>query len=310
MQNLNLQQIDLNLLASLEVLLEECNVTKAAQRLNISQPSMSRKFSRLRELFNDPLLIRNSGGYVKTPRAEWLQTQLREPLDVIRGTLTAPTFDPATENGFFRIATLDYGEVVLVPTLADLLKQSAPGVHLELVQRQMYSTHEVEEHSADVSVGVMPNKASSDCIVEPLMQDRYVCVMGKDHPLANQKLTLENYMAHGHSIISSFTDQLTNNEKALRALGLKRRIARKSPNFIAAHYSLNRTELLLTSTARVASELADWQDLVVKELPFDMEPVTICLIWHVRNNDIARQKWFRSQIAKAVESLPRIERFY
>ena len=104
MQNLNLQQVDLNLLASLEVLLEECNVTKAAQRLNISQPSMSRKFSRLKELFNDPLLIRNSGGYVKTPRAEWLQVQLREPLDVIRGTLSAPTFDPATESGFFRIA--------------------------------------------------------------------------------------------------------------------------------------------------------------------------------------------------------------
>ena len=99
--------------------------------------------------------------------------------------------------------------------------------------------------------------------------------MGKDHPLANQKLTLDSYLAYGHSIISSFTDQVTNNEKALRALGLKRRIARKSPNFIAAHYSLNQTQLLLTSTARLASELADWQDLVVKELPFELEPVTI-----------------------------------
>ena len=309
MQNLNLQQVDLNLLASLEVLLEECNVTKAAQRLNISQPSMSRKFSRLKELFNDPLLIRNSGGYVKTPRAEWLQVQLREPLDVIRGTLSAPTFDPATESGFFRIATLDYGEVVLVPKLAELLSEIAPGAHLELVQRQMYSAYEVEEHSADVSIGVRPNKANNHCIVEPLMKDRYVCVMGKDHPLASQKLTLESYMDYGHSIISSFTDQLTNNERALRSLGLKRQIARKSPNFIAAHYSLNKTQLLLTSTARIARELADWQDLVVKELPFEMEPVTICLIWHVRNNDIPRQKWFRDQIRKAVELLPKVEKF-
>ncbi|MEP1206419.1 MAG: LysR family transcriptional regulator [Rhizobiaceae bacterium] len=309
MQNVNLQLYDLNLLASLEVLLEECNISKAAQRLNTSQPSMSRKFARLREVFDDPLLIRSAGGYVKTPRAERLQAQLREPLDAIRGTLAPAAFDPARETGLFRIASLDYGEVVLVPTLDRMLNKVAPGVQLEMIQRQMYSTREVEEHAADVSIGVMPTKADSNCVIEPLMQDRYVCVMGKDHPIADQELTMESYLAYGHSIISTFIDQITTNEKALQSLGMRRRIVRKSPNFIAAHLSLNQTQLLLTSTARVAAEMIEWQDLVVKELPFQMEPVTIYLIWHLRNNNLARHRWFREQIIEAANTLPVIGKF-
>ncbi|NKB52109.1 MAG: LysR family transcriptional regulator [Rhizobiaceae bacterium] len=307
MQDVNLRSVDLNLLSSLEVLLEECDLTKAADRLNISQPTMSRTFARLRDTFRDPLLVRNAGGYVRTVRAEWLQSQLLEPLDIIRGTLATPVFEPSEETGMFKIASLDYGEIVLVPTLVRLLKETAPSVGLELVQRQMYSTHEVEKHTADVSIGVKPKDSSNKCIIEPLIHDRYVCVMGKNHPLADKELTLESYLAYGHSIISTFTDQITINENALRTLGLKRRIDRKSPNFVAAHYSLNQTQLLLTSTARVANELVNWQDLVVKELPFEMEPIVIYLIWHVRDDRFARHRWFREQIKRAASLLKPID---
>jgi len=309
MQNIDLPSFDLNLLTALEVLLEECNVTQAAERLNISQPSMSRTYSRLRDALDDPLLIRTPNGYIKTPRAEWLQTQLKEPLISIRNTLAAPTYDPATESGVFKIGTLDYGEMVLIPILWQILDKACANARLDIVSRTIYSAQEIVDNKADVSIGVKPHSSFKNCTFEPLFEDRNVCVMSNDHPLADIDLTLEAYLAYGHSIFSTYTKQLSMIDSSLQSRGLKRRVVKRSPNFLAAHHLLGQTKLLLTTTARAVASIQKSQNLIVKELPFELEPVVLCQIWHVKNTNNLRHKWLREQITKAAAELTPVEKF-
>lgn len=309
MQNVNLLSIDLNLLSSLEILLEEGDLQKTSARLNISQPSMSRTFARLRNVFHDELLIRTPDGYIKTPRAEWLQNNLEKPLATLRKALEAPNYNPSLEKGCFKIGTLDYAEVVLIPTLWESMNSICSGVNLEIVQRSMYSAYEIQTLKADVSIGVMPKTGLNNCNFEPIFKDRYVCVMCKDHPLAKGDLTLKGYLAYGHSVFKTASIQTSVIDEALKLLGMKRVIKKQSPNFLAAHRTLSKTDILLTSVAKLAVKIAKSENLTIKELPFDLEPIMIYQIWHVKNNHVLRQQWLRKQIKLAANNLQPVDIF-
>lgn len=309
MHNLNLASVDLNLLTALEVILDERDMTKAANRLNVSQPSMSRKFTRLRETFHDPLLIRTDMGYVLTARAEWLQNQISEPMAAIRRAYEVPEFEPSRESGVVRIGSLDYGEIVLLPILEKQLRETAPNIGLEVVPRRLRSCSEILQHRADVSIGVLPQSMDDMCECEFLFEERYVCLMDKHHPLADKELTVDAYIAYEHSIINTPSGQLTGAEDVLRSLGLHRSIKRSSHNFVAALQSLPGTELLLTSGARLAKMFGPTLGLVVKELPINVDAVEIYQIWHVRNTNNVRNKWLRDQIEMAAKQLNPVESF-
>ena len=132
MQQVNLNKVDLNLLVALDVLLDERHITKAASRLDLSQPAMSRTLARLRDAFDDPLLVRVAGGYERTARAEGLVQPLKQALEKVSLTFAKPTFDPATAIGTFRICTLDYTEVVISPVFMEIITRYAPGIQIEI----------------------------------------------------------------------------------------------------------------------------------------------------------------------------------
>jgi len=309
MPHTNLFNQDLNLLASLEVLLEECCPRKTAERLDVSQPTMSRTLSRLRNMFHDPIIIKTPDGYIKTPRAEWIQGRLHNTLHTIRQTLEASEFDPISETGTFRVGTTDYGEVILLPILSGLLNKTAPNVSIEIVPRyfqslkEISSAQEIEDLRADVSIGVEPKSSSRNCTSVPLLKERFVCVMGSQHPLASKELTVENFAAYDHAVLNIVSANTGAIDRALRARNLRRNIKWRTNNFLAAHHSLKHSELLLTSVARIAADLIETEDLVVKELPFDLEPVDLHLIWHVRNTQNSRHTWYREQIITAAGKL-------
>lgn len=303
MQKMNLASLDLNLLVALEVLLQECHISNSARRLNMSQPTMSRTLSRLRDTFNDQLLVRTPKGYVKTPRAEELEEPLALTLMAAQRTFTRQSFDPKTANNVFRISTLDYGEAVILPILTQMLRKSAPNIELEVQNRDTYSISDIQSGKADFAIGVMPRGPTEGCVLEELLEDHYVCVMCSKHPLAHEPLTLESFLDHDHSILVSNTNVNIPIESWLSDVGMKRQIVRRSCHFLASLFSLKDTKMLQTSVKRLADLVADGQNLVVKELPFEVCPIQVYLTWHLRNNDDLAHKWFREQMFKAANSL-------
>lgn len=302
MRDTNLAKIDLNLLLSLEALLEERHVSNAAARLGQSQPATSRALSRLRDTFDDPLLVRTPEGYVTTPRADDIGKQLGQALDILGRTLAPPVFDPAHEADVFKICSLDYGEVMLIPTLVRQLRNAAPNIQLETLSRSHYSVKEVQSGEADVSIGLMPQRPPENCVAEQLFEDRYVCVMSRSHPLADSELTLESYCAQAHSVLGTGSNHVNVVDDRLLSLGKKRAIMKRSPHFLGSLFSLVGTDLIQTTTLRHVKPMMAPLNLIVKELPFDLEPISYCQIWNIRNTQSPSHRWFRNQIHEAAQT--------
>ena len=304
MSEVNLAKVDLNLLVALDVLLEERHVTNAANRLGLSQSAMSRNLSRLRQVFDDPLLVRTAAGYVRTPRADEIAASLRPVLSGVQAILEKPTFDPASATGAFRISALDYPEIAILPALMQRVRTRAPAVRIEVVYKSILSIEEVVEGRADVAIGLMPTSLPKHCRIETLYEDEYVCVMHKSHPLANTRMTLDDYIRYPHSVIhtgkapGSFVDDL------LAKQGLERQIVKYSPHFVTSVLSIRETDLIQTAPKRLALPLLDAAGLVMQELPFQMKPVVVSQLWHARNTSNPLHQWFRDQIAQVAREAP------
>ncbi len=304
MSKVDLRRVDLNLLVALEVLLEECHITNSANRLNLSQPAMSRTLSRLRMAFDDPLLIRVPNGYERTERAENLAERLKGTLSQIRLTFARPTFDPTTASGVFKIGALDYAELVVLPAFMRTVTDNAPNMQIEIVRKDFYSIDEVLDGSADLSIGIVPDTAPKHCMVQKLFNDDYVCAMHKDHPLANSELTMDGYLEYPHATIHTGPSHGSVIDDTLEQLGHKRFIAKRSPHFITSLMTLEESNLMQSTAKRSALALQKAADLVVKELPFPMKPVTISQTWHARHNHNPSHIWFREQVALAAKAPP------
>lgn len=296
----HVNNIDLNLLVALDVLMQERHITNSAIRLGITQPAMSRTLVRLRETFNDPLIVRTLDGYVSTPRAETLIEPVKNILAQIQWILSDQKFDPATATGEFKVCTLGYGEIVVIPTFMELLSKVSPDVGIVIVNRSLYSSTEALDGKADIVFGALLPDTSKSWVIQPLYEDRFYCVMSKTHPLAKHELTLDRYLEYPHSIIhTGERPGLYPVDTALAKLGYKRKIAKSSPHWTSALISLGKTNLLQTVPGLMARSIANTGSYVVKPLPFDMKPVVMGLMWHSRNNNDPRHKWFRDKFSEA-----------
>ena len=300
MSEVDLRKIDLNLLVALDVLLDECHITNSAHRLNLSQPAMSRTLARLREAFDDPILVRVPNGYNRTERARALAEPLKAVLDQIRYTLAEPVFDPKSYSGEFRICTLDYGEVVVVPRFMKVISEKAPNAKIVIVHRPIYAIAEMLEGTADIILGSMFPSTPKHCMKQHLYDDIFVCVMHKDHPLAEQELTMEDYVEYPHSIIHTGERPGTQVDDALEKEGLTRRVAKQSPHFFASLMSLGDTNIIQTVPERLAKVMQDSNNLIIKSLPFDIDPIRVGQVWHSRDNLNPMHQWFRTQLEQSV----------
>ena len=307
MTEVDLNRVDLNLLVALDVLLEERHITNSANRLNLSQPAMSRTLARLRDTFDDPLLIRVPNGYERTAHAEVLAESLKETLRQIRQTFTKPTFDPATATGVFTIAAFDYADMLVMPKFVNVMRRTAPLVRIDTVRRSVLSLEEVLNGTSDISIGIAPKSAPKHVAHEPLFKDRYVCVMDKNHPLASEKLTLEAYLEYPHSIIHGGLTPGSIVDGVLSKMGCQRFVARRSPNFLAAVFSIRDTDLLHAVPQRLVAPMLKPAGLIMHELPFSMKPFQVEQMWHTRNCHNHSHKWFRDQLAMVAQSMPNLE---
>lgn len=300
MREVNLAGIDLNLLVALDALLDERSVTRAADRVGLSQPAMSRALGRLRGLFGDRLLVRTSGGLAPTLRAEALAPRLRAVLAEVGRIVQAPAFDPASYRGTARIAMPDYLGLLMLPALLHRLERACPGLDIVLAPPRGGTLGELEAGDLDLAIGNFP-QIPAGFYGRPVMSDGFACLARRGHPALAEPLTAERFADLRHALITVRDDRSPGAvDDALARLGLSRRIALRVPNFLAAPLIVAETDLILTLPARLAHWLAARAEVQVLDPPLDLGRFTIHLLWHERRRDDPEHAWLRATLTSAI----------
>lgn len=291
----SLSSADLNLLPVFQVLLEERNVTRAAGRLNLTQPAISRNLARLRQLFNDPLFTRTPKGLAPTPRAEALALHLRQSLQDLSLLIEPATFIPAEATNNFRLATTDYGAQVLLPSVIKRLRVEAPQVNLEIIPWHESLLQQLDQQDIDLATCTVADVPAA-IHGRGVGSDRFVCVVRQDHPLIGQGLDLERYASHPHALITMGGSRKGAIDYLLEQQGLKRRIALRVPHFVAALALVAQSDLILTVPYGLAKSCAAQYQLNILPFPMAQDDFTYSIIWHERHMKDPGHIWLRQLV--------------
>ena len=291
-----LRRIDLNLLVTLQALLEEQNVTRAAGRLHLAQPTVSIQLARLRDLFDDPLLLPGSRGMRCTARAEALREPLADALDAIRRTVApVQAFDPASAQQTWRIMASDFGESTVVLPALPGIRDAAPGTRLAVVSlapAQMVAQGERGE--IDLAIHIA-SEAPPSLHQRPLFQERYVLAGRRDHPKLKRRPTLKQFCALQHAIVSPDGGGFHGNtDSALAHVGARREVVLSVPHFLFLRSALLRTDLVAMMPSRLVE--AD-PALKAVEAPIDVPGFEMMLFWHERVHRDPAHRWLRERLA-------------
>lgn len=292
------EKLDLNLLLALDALLAERNVTRAASRLNISQPALSARLSRLRDLFGDPLLLSAQRGMIPTPRALELQDPLRVALDQVRSVISeGAAFDPKQESLTVSLAATDYVQyAVMLPVYAHL-QRAAPGIRLTWRGLQREDLRECMERGEIDAAFTLPGTAPDKLRQRVLFKERYVVVVRRNHPHVSADIDLDTFCALDHIVVSPIDGALrTAVDTQLSAFGRERKVVMAVSSFLAAPELVARSDLALLVPERLVRNRGD--TLQVFEPPFPVDGFSIALVWHDRTDAGAAYKWLREEIAQ------------
>ena len=296
--------LDLALLRAFVAIYETGSVTAAAERLFVTQPTVSYSLGKLREALNDPLFVRSGSSMVPTPRAQDCYSPFSGALLQIENALErARQFEPDTSRRRFRVAMSDIGELIFLPPIFELMQQRAPHVELEVVQ---VATEDLPGWLAsgkvDAAVGNLPSIRSQTRNVR-LFREHYVCLLSKRHPRVREKLTLEDYLSEQHVYVSSKFSGHRQVEEALREAGVLRRVVLQVPHFTVLPHLISASELLAVVPSRVAATFESYGPLSSLALPIAIAPIEVMVHWDRRHEGNVAQQWFISVIREALQDL-------
>jgi DNA-binding transcriptional LysR family regulator len=283
---------DLNLLVTLDVLLTEGSVARAARRLRLSPSAMSRALARLRETTGDPLLVRAGRGLVPTPRALELRERVSQlvqdaeavlrPAEMLDLKRLTRTFTLRTSEGFAE----NFG-----PDLIARACREAPGVRLRFVPKPDRDSTPLRDGSADLETGVVGKTMGPELRTQALFRDRFIGVVRMGHPLGNGKITPSRYAAGQHVLDLRHDIDLGPIDEALRALGLERKIATIVGGFSTALALARGSDLIATVPERHTGNLR--AGMYSFSLPVPTPEITVSLLWHPRLDADQAQRWIR-----------------
>lgn len=295
---MNLRSLDLNLLPVLEAVYAERSLTRASETLRITQPAVSNALSRLRAHFEDPLFVREGRGVKPTAMAEALMPAVREALDRLRAGLEPRSaFVPSRSTRVFNISARDAGAFILAPLLARRLQAEAPGVRIawSQVSRGAIST-ELASGRLDLALDV-PGIRGGDLERQPLLSTPYVCVVASGHPMAASDLTIEQFIALRHVVVSSRREGRSYVEEVARANGHRITPVMRLPHYMPALEIVRATDLALT----VPEPLARMPGLAVLSLPDLFPSLDSELYWRRENAEDPALSWMRGLIAETAD---------
>lgn len=308
---MNFLTLDLNLLRVFDAVMIEQNLTRAADKLAMTQPAVSNALKRLRHAFNDELLIRTAYGVKPTPRAESVWPAIREALSKLEIAIAPPTFDPALTTASFRMAMADSTAAYWMPHLVKEIEQTAPGINARMVPLTTRDPREMlMQGDIDIAVGFFPGvssqlaggqSASKSAIRHSsLYSGRYVCVMRKDHPLANEPLTLDTY-CNAHHLLVSFSGRAHGLiDEILTTMNRQRYILLTVNQFFTAGRVVASSDLLTVLPHHLISSTGVASQLISKELPIATPVVNVDMLWHEREARNPAHKWLRDNLTQLV----------
>lgn len=305
MQQTNIQNIDLNLLKALDALLETGSVSKAAERVNLSQPAMSRALNRLQHTMKGPLLVRSGRGMVLTPRAEALRVPVQEALSRVSAVFMPQVFDPAKAQDRFRVMVPDYlAQMVMPPVLAQVFNQ-APDIQVVMENLSAAGISDLCEGKVSLGFGVINEGPALDNVAsQALMEDRHVCLMRKGHPLDKERMRLEEYAAASHALLSITGRGGSKIDEILNAHGLSRTIALRVTHFLTISTVIETTDLIITVPERLAKQvMTDGLRLAPLPKALRTPPFTVSQIWHERFTKDPAHQWLRRLIKAAAQKI-------
>jgi DNA-binding transcriptional LysR family regulator len=302
----HLAGVDLNLLVALDALLVERNVTRAAARVGLTQPAMSRALGRLRTLLRDELLVRAGRGMVATPRAEQLAQPLSRLLadadSLLRQGLP---FDPRTSDRTFRLEANDFIEELVLPGFVAHLGREAPGIQLAVHSASLASDSAAALERGDLDFVISYARASYPGTLRSrvVYRDGFLCLVRRGHPaLAGGGLTLERYVALRHLLVAPSGRAGGVVDDLLAELGLARHIAVHVQSFLPVGSIIAASDLVVTMPARLAQRAAERPDLVTVPTPVAVRPFALYLFWHARQDTDLGHRWFREGLVEAGEA--------
>lgn len=298
----HLRQADLNLLVVFTALAEERHVTRAAARLLLSQPAVSRALQRLRDMFHDDLLVRSASGYEPTPKGQRLLQELESTLPRLDRLLSGADFDPMTEETTFRIAATDHASHVLCPLLCRTVLPAGGKVCFDFTGLHDGSFEAMERGRLDLLLNADDGYIPARFVIETIFEDEFACVAARESTYS-RALTLKQYLAASHIGVGILGGLQTIPEKRLAAVGAKRHCAMRVPYFAAAIRSVAGTRLIATVPRRMAEFEAGNPSLKILKPPEVLGRFTYLMAWHPRMNTDAAHVWLRAVIREAGKAI-------
>jgi DNA-binding transcriptional LysR family regulator len=302
---MNMSRINLNLLVALDALLDESNVTRAANKLFITQSAMSNLLKQLRRLFGDELLVQNGRSMILTLRAETLRPELKQLLAHAENIIQGQTFYPATSTRLFTIGMEEYAAFVLLPPLFTYLNTHAPHITLHVKNIPIFAEKSLlENKEVELAIGLLHEAMPESLSYEILFREKIVCIARPAHPLFAKKLTLKSYLTAQHVSFLP-TDNKTPHivDHVLKEMGHERHVALRVSHIIPAIYTLAKCDLVATVPGSIAIEAAELLNYVVQPCPFVLPETIFAQMWHPWTKTDGGNMWLRNVVKMIAQAL-------
>lgn len=307
-------KLDLNLLRVFDVVMQERSLTKAAERLNVTQPAVSNAIRRLKDALKDDLFVRAGQGIEPTARAMELWSAVHQALLDLGDAIEPESFNPALSEQVFHLGMIDATAARLLPPLAQIQAEEAPHIRLHvsaLLSRDPRVL--LDEGEIDVAVGYFPAvqadltaRAQSDATVQYdsrlLYQREYVCAMRSEHPLAQDDMSLEDFCAARHLVVSLSGRPYGFIDEALSGLGLSRQVVMTVNQYFTAARIVAETDLLTAMPRKFAATAELAKGLELRELPLPVTPVSVHVLWLRGNRHPAAVAWLLEALQRSVQA--------
>ncbi len=298
----NLRNVDLNLLKVFDAIMEERNISRAAERLSVSQPAISMALGRLRTLYEDELFLRTAKGVAPTPKAYELEGTVREAISLIGATLDSDDiFRPENSHRVFRVALTDYGEFYFLPHIMRELGKHAPDTDVVCLPDPGASlTFDMKSGVVDL-VWDWKCIEDSNYVAEEIFRDKSYCITRKNHPLIDGELTLDRFLELEHAVLRPTQTHIPKIEQHLDRMGLERKIVAEVSHVLVIPAIVASTNLVAIMPERLARLFAQQLSLDIFPNPVHDDYISVYQMWHRHFRKDAGHMWFREMLKTLAE---------
>jgi DNA-binding transcriptional LysR family regulator len=301
---MNKQPLDLNRLRVFRAIWEHRNVSRAAEELGVSQPTVSHALRELRHHFNDRIFVRAPGGMMPTPLAETIARRIGQALAILeQGLEVRGEFDAASSRREFTIVMTDIAEAIILPRVLDLCRRNAPLLSFRAIQLPTESVMAaLRDGAADVAVGFSPALRAS-LLHSSLFRSEYVCIASTSHPRLKARLTKEDFIRERHAVAQAQGTGHHAVESALQRMGLLDSIGMRVPHFLALPTIVAACDMIATIPRPLAELMQPIAPVRIYPVPIRLPRLLIEQFWHERFHDDAASRWLRALLPRAMQQV-------